>query len=452
MVGRSIARWALPCLLAACAVPSPEPGEEAEQAATVCGQGPTVKGIDVSSYQGAIDWAAVRADGVEFAFIRAGDGRYGDPMFDRNWADAAAQGILRGAYLFFRPAQDPIAQADFLLDALAARPGELPPVIDVEDTGGLAPAEVEAAVRAWVDRVRPAIGREPIIYTGFYFWRDDVGAPDLTASPLWHAQYTTAACPSIASPWIDWAFWQYSSTGRVAGIAADVDLDRWNGAREDLAGFAADRPCGVIPPEGGEIDDGDPCFIGGGPPEFLRRVANAGEGSDLIWTYATASAGEVSFGHWDLALAEAGRYRIEVSTPAPYARSSRARYVVTAAGERRTLVLDQSRASGWQVLGEVDFAAGGGQSVHLGDNTGDPSSRKVQLAFDAIRLTRVPDDGSGDTPASGGGDDHGGGCSAGGPAGPGTAAFGLCLCLGLGLARRRRRGGCGRRSSDLDRP
>ncbi|HSK01665.1 MAG TPA: GH25 family lysozyme, partial [Kofleriaceae bacterium] len=301
--GSSAVRCALACALAAC---TDSTLDTAEQAAVVCGKGPTVKGIDVSYYQGAIDWPAVRADGVEYAFVRVGDGvGYIDSRFEPNWAGAAAQGILRGAYQFFRPAQDPIAQADILLGKLAGQPGELPPVIDVEDDGGLSPGQIEAAVRAWIGRVRPVIGREPIIYTGYYFWRDEVGAPDLTTSPLWHAQYTTAACPNIPPPWADWAFWQFTSTGRVAGIAGDVDVNRWNGTREDLTAFAegAVRPCGIIGPEGGEIDDGDACFTAGGPPQFLRPIADAGVGGDLIWTYTTSSPGEVSFGHWDLAFA-----------------------------------------------------------------------------------------------------------------------------------------------------
>lgn len=428
--------------------------EEIEKAATVCGDGPTVKGIDVSYYQGNIDWAAARGDGVEYTFVRATDGLgFIDSKFEQNWEGARAQGILRGAYQFFRPNQDPIAQADLLLQKLAAvSAGDLPPVIDVEATGGLSPMAVEAAVRAWLDRVRPAIGREPIIYTGFYFWRDMVGAADFTASPLWHAQYTTAACPTIAPPWQDWAFWQHSATGTVAGIAGDVDMNRWNGTRAQLDDFVTGtvRPCGTIAKEGGQIDDGDACFTGGGPQQYLRQVADAGIGGDLVWTHTTASATEANFGHWELVLAEAGRYRIEVSTPAAYAQSKRARYVVRAAGVEREVVLDQTAVDGWQPLGVLDFAAGGMQSVHLGDNTGEPSGGNVKLVFDAVRLVRVPDD-EGPTidemqdedPGEGSGDD--GGCSAGGGGGGGlilplVAALGALGALGAGRPRRRRAG------------
>jgi lysozyme len=438
------------CSLVACV--GPDALTEVEEAATVCGDGPTVKGIDVSYYQGTIDWAQVRGDGVEFAFIRATDGLgYIDSTFEQNWEGARAQGILRGAYQFFRPNQNPVAQADLLLQKLAAvTPGELSPVIDVEASGGLGPAAVAEAVRAWVDRVRPAIGREPIIYTYFSFWRDQVGGADFTTSPLWHAHWTTGPCPTIAPPWLDWAFWQYTSTGAVAGITGNVDVNRWNGTRAQLDDFAAgiERPCGTIAPEGGEVDDGDACFTGGGQPQYLRRVTDAGIGGDLVWTHTTASATEANFGHWELVLAEAGRYRIEVSTPAAYAESKRARYVVRAAGVDREVVIDQTAVDGWQPLGELDFAAGGRQWVHVGDNTGEPSGDNVQLVLDAVRLVRILDDeGPTIDEMEGEGEEEvkdGGGCRAGGSGGGGgglalplIAALGV---LGAGRSRRRRAG------------
>jgi hypothetical protein len=203
----------------------------------------------------------------------------------------------------------------------------------------------------------------------------------------------------------------------------------------------------MIERDGGLVDDGDACFTGGGPQAYLRRVADAGVGGDLIWTHATASAAEANYAHWELVLAEAGRYRLEVSTPAAYARSKRARYLVKAGGAETEIRLDQTAADGWQLLGYFDFAAGGMQSVHLGDNTGEPSSDDVQVVFDAVRLTRVADDAvpePGEEPGAvdDGGEDGDGGCSAGGGGG-GLVALGLCGCFGLfgrlGRGRRRRR-------------
>jgi lysozyme len=228
-------------IAAACAEPKTS-AVEAE--GVVCGSGPTVKGIDVSYYQGTIDWTAVKNDGVAFAFIRVSDGTgYIDPNFPAYWAGSRAAGIVHGAYQYFHPGTDPIAQADLLLSKIGGglAGDDLPPVIDVETTDGLAPSAVAAAVKAWVDHVAAAIGRPPIIYTGFYFWRDSVGGADMTTSPLWHAQYTTATCPNIADPWTNWAFWQYTSTGTVAGISGGTDVDRWNGDMASLTAFLGPR-------------------------------------------------------------------------------------------------------------------------------------------------------------------------------------------------------------------
>jgi GH25 family lysozyme M1 (1,4-beta-N-acetylmuramidase) len=430
----SRASLVLPLAICACAAPDPDALSQEELAATVCGKGPTVKGIDVSVYQGTINWASAKADGVRYAFVRVSDGTtVPDTKFAANWAGTKAEGILRGAYQFFRPSQDAIAQADMLLDAVGGEvaEGDLPPGIDVESDGGLEPAQVTAKVKTWIERVKGATGRDPIIYTGFYFWRDQVGAPDITTSPLWHAQYTTAECPNIAPPWADWAFWQYTSTGAVAGISGNVDINRFNGTFDDLMQLAGPGApplaCDPIGAEGGIVDDGDPCFRAGGPAASLRHIADAGEGSDLIWTYATEDADEANFAQWNLDLVEGGRYKVEVSTPAAFAHSKQARYLVTAGGKKWAAVIDQTAVDGWQTLGELDFAAGAGQSVHVGDNTGEPLADKVQLAFDSVRLTRVVPPGEEPPPGDGGG------CNTGG-------ASGLVIATALaGLRRRRRR-------------
>jgi hypothetical protein len=194
----------------------------------------------------------------------------------------------------------------------------------------------------------------------------------------------------------------------------------------------------VIAAAGGEVDDGDECFAAGGPAQYLRTVADAGEGGDLIWTHTTDSAAEANSATWNLNFAEAGRYRLEVYTAATYAQSKQAVYKVTASGASQDVPVDQSAADGWQSLGEFDFAVGGGgQSVHVGDNTGEPVSANVQLVFDAVRLTRIDDGGGGGGGGGGDDDDSGGtghsGCAVGGGAGWGFAA------LMLGLVRRRRR-------------
>jgi hypothetical protein len=274
---------------------------------------------------------------------------------------------------------------------------------------------------------------------------------------LWHAQYTTAACPTIAAPWTDWAIWQYSSTGAVNGISGSVDMDRWNGDRASLdaflgpAGSCGDSvcaagettascpedcgPCGTINAAGAVIDDGDACFQSGGPQAYMRHVTDSGEDGDLLWTHATEDAAEANFGQWNLFFAEAGHYKVEAYTAASYAQSKRAKYVVHTDADHDAM-LDQSAVDGWQTLGEFDFIAGGHQYIHLADNTGEPLADNVQLVFDAVRITRLdaPGDGSGSDMGSGSdaGPGHGGGCTVGGNG----AGLGLLLAL-AGLRRRR---------------
>ncbi len=422
------------------------------QADIACAPGPTIKGMDVSYYDTSVDWTMARQAGIDFAFIRATDGtQYIDSKFPSYWAGARAAGVIRGAYQFFRPAEDPIAQADLLLSKIMPiQPGDLPPVLDVEVNGGLTQTQVAAAVHAWVDHVTAAIGRPPIIYAGLYSWHDLTGSADLTSSPLWVAQYTTAACPNIPVPWMQWMFWQHSDTGMVPGVvSSQLDLNLFAGTRDDLLAFAGPAtcgdgvcsggetpdscaqdcaPCGTIAATGGEIDDGDACFVGGGPQATMRHVTSSGEQGDLIWTHATADANEANFGDWALYFAEAGSYHVEVYTATAYAQSKQAAYVVAHDGGTDTVTIDQTAVDGWQALGDFTFAAGGRQSIHLGDNTGEAASANHQLVFDAVRLTRL--DQNDPPPAM---HHDGGGCATGGGSG------GAGVVLALAALRRRRR-------------
>ncbi|TNF38393.1 MAG: hypothetical protein EP329_00560 [Deltaproteobacteria bacterium] len=205
----------------------------------VCPDGSTTFGIDVSKWQGTINWASVKNAGVKFAIIRISDGtNYIDEKFPTNWSSAKAQGILRGAYQFFRPGQDPIAQADVLISKLNTYgKGELPPVIDVEVTDGQSPATVAARVGQWLNRVKSQLGVTPMIYTGSYFWESNVASAAYASYPLWIAHWTTG-CPSIPHQWSDWKFHQYSSDGTVSGISGRVDVNHFNGSLAQLQAWA----------------------------------------------------------------------------------------------------------------------------------------------------------------------------------------------------------------------
>jgi lysozyme len=450
MIGRYLGVIAA---VTACTVDAPVELAQVSQEMAVCADGPTVYGIDVSRYQGDINWDLVAGHGVKYAFIQISRSLTDiDAKFPYNWRRAKEVGILRGAYQRFRPGQDVIGQADLFLQKLGPyEPGDLPPVLDVEDADGLSPSEIAARVRQWIDHVEPRLGIRPIIYTGYYFWRDSVGGADFSQYPLWIANYS-ATCPLVPPAWTRWTIHQYSSTAMIPGITANtVDVNRFNGTLADLEAMArpptcgdgtcngdetADTctadctPCQVIDSSeaGSIVDDASACFRAGGNPQFVRSE-NAGFGSSLQWTHTTDAASAANYGHWQLHFARGGRYRVEAFTPAPFNGSRQAVYRVTHGDTTSLLPVDQSAVDGWNLVGELEFVAGGhGQSVRLDDNTGEPAASSTKLVFDALRLTRLDDDEAPPPPPDPGG------CMAT----PRTGALALALLVLVGCWRRRR--------------
>lgn len=373
----------------------------AEHEVSVCADGPTLYGIDVSRYQGAIDWDLVKGSGVVYAYIQISRSLTDiDARFPYNWRRAKEVGILRGAYQRFQPDQDVLGQARLFLEKLGPfQPGDLPPMLDVEDDGGLPPAVIAQNVKQWMDHVEAKLGVKPLIYTGYYFWRDMVGPGDFGDHPLWIANYS-ATCPLVPAPWGRWAFHQYSASARIPGITVNtVDVNRFNGTLADLKALSAPlEPCPIIASEVGDadgviIDDSSRCFEAGGDPRFIR-TEYAGHGTTLRWTYATDSASAESSGLWHLDFAASGRYRVEAFTPAPYNQSRLAKYRITHDGKTTVVALDQSAVDGWNLVGELEFTAGDPtQSIQVDDNTGEASATKTKIVYDALRFTRVDEPG-----------------------------------------------------------
>jgi lysozyme len=282
--------------LTACATEEapPEPVAEAPQAIEVCVDD-VVHGIDVSYYQGEVSWSEVAAAGYGFAIARINHSDFMDPEFDRNWAGIKEAGMLRGAYQYFEPGEDVAWQAQVVIDKLGVLgPGDLPAVIDVETDGGLPPAEVAQAVGEWLALVEAGTGKKPIIYTGKYFWQDNVASPDYADYPLWHAQYPNACQPPAAPPpdcgcantadqWSQLVFWQYSSSGSVPGISGNVDLDVFNGTIEDLEALAS-GPTGGYAAELVSVDVPTAVLAG---ESFTARVTVRNVGT-ATWDTATA--------------------------------------------------------------------------------------------------------------------------------------------------------------------
>lgn len=402
-------------VLAPACTDDPAALEETSQAASVCADGPTTYGIDVSRFQGDINWTLVAGSGVKFAYIQISRSLTDiDVKFPYNWQHAKDAGVLRGAYQRFHPAQDVIAQAKLFLDKLGPfQVGDLPPMLDVEDADGLGAAQISAAVKQWIDYVEPRVGVKPIIYTGYYFWRDSVASANFSSYPLWIANYS-ATCPLVPDQWTRWAFHQYSSTVTVPGITANTcDVNKFNGTLADLKALGAlptcgdnacnddetadscpadCEPCHVIDTGADAIvDDASTCFVAGGDPAYIRE-ANAGYGSSLKWTHATDSTTAANYGRWDLYFAKAGKYRVEAYTPAPYNGSKQTVYKVRHGDTLTPMPVDQSAIDGWNLIGELEFVAGGnGQYVRVDDNTGEPNSTDTKIVFDALRFTPVED-------------------------------------------------------------
>jgi len=201
-------------------------------------------GIDVSVYQGSIDWKRVRSAGIGFAFARVSDGAgTPDAEFAMNWPAMKAAGVVRGAYQFFRPAEDPVAQATLFVSMLDAAGGlgldDLPVAMDLEVTDGVSDSELQSHAQQWLDAMQMATGKAPLLYMALDM-SPHLGNR-LDRYPLWVANWGVA-CPGLPAGWSSWIFWQTSDSGMVAGIGDSVDLDEFNGSLgtlEDVGAQAA---------------------------------------------------------------------------------------------------------------------------------------------------------------------------------------------------------------------
>lgn len=191
----------------------------------------SVHGIDVSYYQGKVDWKKVREmeeDGIRirFSFIKATEGLLiVDPYFQRNWRQAPKAGIVCGAYHFFRPKQDGEAQAKFFLQVVSLRKGDLPPVVDVEALYGVSPVKMRAELASFLNYVEMKTKVRPIIYTGLKFYTNYLEG-NFEDYPFWIAHYHQ---PKLRVDKSRWAFWQHSDRARINGINHIVDFNAFNG-------------------------------------------------------------------------------------------------------------------------------------------------------------------------------------------------------------------------------
>jgi lysozyme len=191
-----------------------------------------VHGIDISRHQSKVNWDAVAAEGISFAFVKATEGRrHADTFYCRNWAEMQRVGIKRGAYHFFRPSIDAKEQADNFIATVDMQYGDLPPVVDVELDDDMPREEVAKQLKMWLYLVELRYSIRPIIYTHYKFYNKFI-AGEFDKYPIWIAKYGGEA-PRLGGQ-ARWWFWQYGNKGKIKGIDGYVDFNVFYDTREEL--------------------------------------------------------------------------------------------------------------------------------------------------------------------------------------------------------------------------
>ena len=202
------------------------------------------KGIDVAAHQHPggtpIDWSKVRTDGQSFAFVKATEGGdWVNPHYVEDIQAANAAGLKTGAYHYARPAGDAKTQAANFAAQIALAPDQtLPPALDIEVAEGKSAAQLEQWIEEFTSELKRLTGRTPMIYTYKYFWMGQMNnSQKFSDMPLWLAAYQDQA-PEAVGGWNELSFWQRSGSGKVAGIPTDVDMNLFNGSKQQLQSFS----------------------------------------------------------------------------------------------------------------------------------------------------------------------------------------------------------------------
>ncbi len=194
-----------------------------------------VVGIDVSHYQGKIDWEKVRSVEnsypIRFAFIRATAGRDKiDTNFDYNWLHSKKNGLIRGAYHYYRPHENSVQQATFFIKNVRLQKGDLPPVLDIESIPDNQSIDsLKVGLKRWLDLVDKHYQIKPIIYTNQRYFEDFL-EEDFREYQFWIANYNFF----VEEMQDDWLFWQFTEKASIDGIGGNVDLNIYNGTLKML--------------------------------------------------------------------------------------------------------------------------------------------------------------------------------------------------------------------------
>lgn len=182
------------------------------------------RGIDISEFQGEIDFEEVRRSGIEAVYIRVGAGEYTDEYFAENYERAKAAGLKIGFYHYVtaRSVEEGRRQARFFASLAAGREPDMRLAMDFEYFGSLSVSQINAISEAYLDKLTALTKREAVIYSDLSNARNIFSRALAEKYPLWAAQYG-ADEPSANGKWREWVGFQYTDEGRVGGIYGNVD-------------------------------------------------------------------------------------------------------------------------------------------------------------------------------------------------------------------------------------
>lgn len=186
------------------------------------------QGIDVSSWQGNINFAQVKNAGIDIAYIKSSEGvSYIDPYFERNYQNAKANGLKVGFYHYVtaRTVEEARNQANFFAKVISGKEPDCKLAMDFESFGNLSVNQINEISKVFLETLQNATNKEVLIYSNSYTARTILSS-DLAIYPLWVANYGVSE-PGGNDKWNTWVGWQYTSTGRVTGISGNVDRDKF---------------------------------------------------------------------------------------------------------------------------------------------------------------------------------------------------------------------------------
>ena len=197
--------------------------------------GHSVYGIDISRHQGDIDWETFKKGShpdapISFIYVKASEGSdFKDVKFKENFENARKHGFIRGAYHYFSTTSSGVAQANLFISMVKLRPGDLPPVLDIEEKPKNKKKYIEE-VKVWLKKVEQHYGVKPIIYASSKYKKKYLDDPFFKEYPSWVAHYYIPEL-TIGEEWL---MWQCTDVGVIPGIKEKVDINIFNGSNKQL--------------------------------------------------------------------------------------------------------------------------------------------------------------------------------------------------------------------------